>query len=353
MLGKNQFIIMKRPIQYFSIIFITLSALTFTACKDDASTNNPIITQRISELDSKSYKIGDVIEVSKEGLENIIDVKLQINGKDFQNGGKIDGKNVGLGKHTVLVEFLNGNEIKATREFSIMIFANEAPQEWTYNLVATYPHNVEDFTQGFYYKDGYIFEGTGLTGQSRLVKYKLGTTTEDKIGDVRKSVFGEGIAEMDNIIYQLTWQNRLIFAYDQDLKMIKEISMPGEIREGWGITTMDDQFVITEGSQNIHFFDKDFKHLRTIQAVDDKQAYSNLNELEYHNGLLYMNIYQQNFVIAVDPNDGAVKAKIMMDEFKPQQNANSDVLNGVAFKGDNMLITGKLWDHIYELKINP
>lgn len=346
-------ILMKRTNYNFGIIILTFGLLstTFVACSDDSKINNPIITQRITELEQQSYRIGDPLSVAKDGLENITEIQIQIDGKPFENGAKIDEANVGLGKHNVLVQFLNGSEVKATREFSILVFADQPAEEWTYSTIATHPHNPKDFTQGFYYKDGYIFEGTGLTGQSRLVKYKLGTTTEEKIGDVRKTVFGEGITEMNDVVYQLTWQNRLIFAYDQDLKMIKEIPMPGEIREGWGITTMHDQFVVTEGSQYIHFYDKDFKYIRSVQAVDDKQGYSNLNELEYHDGLLYINIYHQNFIIVVDPKNGAVKARLNLDEFKPQQNPESDVLNGIAFKGDHLLVTGKLWDKVYELKI--
>ncbi len=330
------------------VLFVTNSLVS---CKDDASVNNPIITQQISSLEQKSYKIGDVLEIKKDGLLNISDIKLSIDGKSFPNGSKIDGKNLGLGKYNVTAEFYNGTELTSTREFSIIVFANEAAQEWTYDLVTTYPHNPDDFTQGFYYKDGYIFEGTGLTGKSRLVKYKLGSTEAEKVGNVDTSVFGEGITELDNTIYQLTWQNRLIFTYDQDLKMKDELAMPGEIREGWGITTMNDQLVVTEGSQKIHFFTKDLKYIRTVQAVDDKQGYSNLNELDYHDGLLYINVYQQNFVIVVDPETGAVKAKLNLDQFKPEQPAESDVLNGIAFKGENMLVTGKLWNRIYEIKL--
>ncbi|ADX67509.1 MULTISPECIES: glutaminyl-peptide cyclotransferase [Weeksella] len=334
----------------FYILF-GLLVLSVTACKDDASVNNPLITQQVSAIEEKHYKIGDSLEITLEGLTNITEVKVEIDGKDFPNPGKITLENVGLGQHNVNVKFFNGSELTATREFNILVFADHPAQEWQYNLVNTYPHNPADFTQGFYYKDGFIFEGTGLTGQSRLVKYRLGSTTEELTGEVEKTSFGEGITELNGVIYQLTWQNRLIYEYDQNFELIRKITMPGEIREGWGITTMGQELVITDGSQKIHFFDKDFNYKRTIQAVDDKQAYSNLNELEYHNGLLYINIYQQNIIVAVDPASGAVVGKMNLEAFKAEQAADADVLNGIAFKGENMLVTGKLWNKIYEVSI--
>jgi glutamine cyclotransferase len=36
---------------------------------------------------------------------------------------------------------------------------------------------------------------------------------------------------------------------------------------------------------------------------------------------------------------------------KKHNTGTDDVLNGIAFKGQNMLVTGKNWDKIYEVKI--
>ena len=122
--------------------------------------------------------------------------------------------------------------------------------------------------------------------------------------------------------------------------------------EGWGLTTVGDELAVSEGTQRIHFFDKDLNYKRTIQAVDNENIYLKLNELEYHDGLIYANVYETNTILAIDPVTGQVKAKLDLSEFKPKQtNPQADVLNGIAFKNGDMLVTGKKWDNIYELKI--
>jgi glutamine cyclotransferase len=38
-----------------------------------------------------------------------------------------------------------------------------------------YPHDARAFTQGIEFRDGALYEGTGLTGQSTLRKVELAT----------------------------------------------------------------------------------------------------------------------------------------------------------------------------------
>ena len=42
------------------------------------------------------------------------------------------------------------------------------PPDYTFEVVRQFPHDPTAFTQGFTYHDGFLYEGTGRTGQSSL-----------------------------------------------------------------------------------------------------------------------------------------------------------------------------------------
>ena len=192
-----------------------------------------------------------------------------------------------------------------------------------------------------------------------MIEYKLGATEPTQLYQIKDDVFGEGIAELNGFIYQLTWQDRVIYKYDSKFNQVQKIDMPAQIIEGWGLTAIGNELAVTEGTQRIHFFDENFAYLRTVQAFDNTQPYSYLNEIEYHDGLIYANVYlksghsDNSNVVVIDPQTGAVKAEFNFAELKGKQgNPQAQELNGIAFKDNgNMLLTGKLWDKIFEVKI--
>lgn len=336
----------------FLMAVVAASLISFSCNKESASENNAAITEIVEGFEAKPLKFGDKINVDISNLKDIDKVRIKVDDKEIPNGSVISKDIVGLGNHSIFIEFLKGDEVKNSRDFTFIVLGNEAPATWSYDLVNTYPHDNKYFTQGFYYKDGDIYEGTGLRNETYLTKYKLGSTTPIKEYKLSDDVFGEGITELDGKIYQLTWQDRVGYKYDQDFKQLEKFNMPGMVIEGWGLTTVGDELAVSEGTQRIHFFDKDLNYKRTIQAVDNENIYLKLNELEYHDGLIYANVYETNTILAIDPATGQVKAKLDLSEFKPKQtNPQADVLNGIAFKNGDMLVTGKKWDNIYELKI--
>ena len=338
----------------------TLGSGLLFSCKDTSGKNNAAITEIVSKIEQNKYKIGDKISIPITNLEGITKVIVTVDEQEVPADFAIDGKKIGLGNHTVNVKFLKGEEETNSRDFTFVVYGDAPAAQWNYEIVGTYPHNPDYFTQGFYFKNGDIYEGTGLReGKTRLIKYKLGSTEPIKLYQIKDDVFGEGITELDGSIYQLTWQDRTIYKYDLDFNQIAKFDMPSQIIEGWGITTIGNELAITEGSQRIHFFDKDLKYLRTIQAFDSTQPYSYLNEIEYHDGLIYANVYlksghaDNSNIVVIDPQTGAVKAEFNFGELKGKQgNPQAQELNGIAFKDNgNMLLTGKNWDKIFEIKI--
>ena len=60
--------------------------------------------------------------------------------------------------------------------------------------IATYPHDDKAFTQGLLVHNGFLYESTGLHGQSSLRKVDIKTGKVLKQYDIKgKKYFGEGI----------------------------------------------------------------------------------------------------------------------------------------------------------------
>jgi glutaminyl-peptide cyclotransferase len=82
-----------------------------------------------------------------------------------------------------------------------------------------------------------------------------------------------------------------------------------------------------------------------------------LNELEWVRGELYANIWQQDRIARISPEDGRVIAWIdMRGLLKPEDMAEPvDVLNGIAYDSgrDRLFVTGKLWPKLFEIKVVP
>src|ERR1700723_277600 len=87
------------------------------------------------------------------------------------------------------------------------------PPEYTFKIVRTFPHDENAFTQGLAYRDGFLYEGTGLKGRSSLRKVRLETGEVVQRVDLAPEFFGEGIALLKDEIVQLTWQSQVGFVY--------------------------------------------------------------------------------------------------------------------------------------------
>ncbi|MGE5521565.1 MAG: glutaminyl-peptide cyclotransferase, partial [Candidatus Dadabacteria bacterium] len=80
---------------------------------------------------------------------------------------------------------------------------------------------------------------------------------------------------------------------------------------------------------------------------------------EYINGYVYANQWQYNYILKIDPNTGAVIAKMDLTDLVnrvnsqlPNLEGSGGYLNGIAYNksADKIYITGKLWPNLFELK---
>lgn len=223
----------------------------------------------------------------------------------------------------------------------------------THTVMATYPHDTSSFTQGLSFYNGQLLEGTGNKGASRLMQVDLATGKALKKVDLPPTLFGEGIVVLNDTLYQLTWQEKVVLVYNaKTFEKIGELPLG---TEGWGITTDSTNLIVTDGSNNLYFYEpKTFRLLRTQSVTDAGAPAVNLNELEFIKGFIYANQYQYPYILKIDPQSGQVVAKLDLTELTKRAKAlygGADVLNGIAYnpETDKIYVTGKWWPELYEI----
>jgi glutamine cyclotransferase len=224
----------------------------------------------------------------------------------------------------------------------------------TYEVVASWPHDRNAFTQGLIWRDGTLYESTGLYGRSSLREVAPETGEVRRNVDVSPQYFAEGLTELDGKLYQLTWQHQKGFVYDfETFAPLGEFSYTGE---GWGLTTDGHSLIMSDGTDTIRYLDPEtFAVERTIRVSRDGAYVTRLNELEYIDGQIYANVWLTDYIARIDPFTGRVTAWIDMTGLLPPGSGNVDVLNGIAYDmtGDRILVTGKLWPRIFEVRFVP
>ena len=223
-----------------------------------------------------------------------------------------------------------------------------------YSILNVYPHDTSSFTQGLSIYNGELYEGTGEYGKSKLLKIDIKTGKVDRQLALSEKFFGEGITILKDTVYQLTWKEKIVFTYTvKDFKKIKELPLN---TEGWGITNDGKDLIVSDGTNNLYFYDpSNFQLLRTLGVTEAGIPSFNLNELEFIEGYVYANQWQYPYILKIDPSNGQVVAKSDLTEIWNRvklKDPNSDVPNGIAYDPatKKIYITGKLWPELYELQ---
>ena len=228
--------------------------------------------------------------------------------------------------------------------------------QYTYRVVKTYPHDRQAFTQGLEYRDGYLYEGTGMAGRSSVRKVDLGTGRVIQKYDLPQPFFGEGITVLNQQVLELTWQTQTGFVYDKtNLRVLRSFNYPGE---GWGLTNDGKQIYMSDGSADIRIWDgATLKEVRRITVKEGGKPVTQLNELEWVRNEIYANVWQTDRILRISPADGRVLGSIDLTGIiaKSERPDPDAVLNGIAYDaaGDRLFVTGKFWPSIFEIKLVP
>jgi glutamine cyclotransferase len=345
------------------LLFITFSACKNTQNKPNNEQNQTAKQVKTNEITIISPQNGQQVRKSE-----IIDVVYQINNDSltidttvfFVNNKEI-ARFHGTGYKWTMNETRAGRQSlrlsmqakgKEIANASCMVkYFPPPPQNYTYSVVKQYSHNTAFFTQGLFFDNGFLYEGTGQYGSSALMKIEFETGKVINSVNLSKEFFGEGITLLDDKIYQLSWQERQCFVYDKN-SFDKIATIPYQ-NEGWGITTVGNLLAVSNGSSIISFVKPDnFAEVRHIEVCNDKGNVSQLNELEYIDGLIWANVWQTNTIVMINPESGAVVGEI--DFSGIYSGADSDnCFNGIACdeKTNRIFVTGKRWSRIFEVKV--
>lgn len=226
----------------------------------------------------------------------------------------------------------------------------------SYQVVHTYPHDQNAYTQGLFYLDGHLYESTGLNGQSSLREEDLETGRILELRDVPDKYFAEGLAPWADTLVQLTWQSHIALVYDRaTFRFLRTLPYEGE---GWGLTEDGKEMILSDGTATLRFLDPvTFKVLRSVKVTDHGQPVTQLNELEYIHGEVYSNIWHSDRIARISPATGKVLGFIDLTGLLPaSQRSNPEaVLNGIAYDSahNRLFVTGKLWPSLFEIRVIP
>jgi glutamine cyclotransferase len=235
------------------------------------------------------------------------------------------------------------------------LYAEEV--DHSYVVVNRYPHDPNAFTQGLVFREGYLYEGTGLYGESSLRKVRLEDGAVLAFVTLEDQFFGEGVTILGEFILQLTWREGLGFVYD--LASLKEVEQFRYQGEGWGLTTDGEYLIMSDGSHILTYLDgASYEPIKKIEVYGAEGPIYLLNELEYIGGEVFANVWFDNRICRIDPLTGSVTGWIDLSSLyalEKAENEDVDVLNGIAYdqEKDRLFITGKLWRHIYEIRLEP
>lgn len=356
---------MNKRIKLFTAAVLLL-AIGYYGCHRNTTSAN--IT--MSPDAGTSYKAGDEVKVSLnlsgakiDSVVYLLDSARFTSRKDSSALTlKTDTMRLGVKLITAKV-YTGGQEQEIST--NIVLMAAKAPEEYTYKVVKVLPHDTSCYTEGLVYQNGYLYESGGgylkpprgqqADGQSSLRKVDLSTGKIVNKVMLDPSIFGEGISIIGDKVIQLTWQAKIGYVYDKNTLKRLNTFTNNIGNEGWGMCFDGSKLYLDDGTNRIYFIDKNaWKSIGYIDVYDNKQAIDSLNELEYINGKLYVNHYETNEILVIDPKTGAVLQRIDLTNLYPedQRAPNADVLNGIAYDpvGKRIFITGKKWPHLYQVE---
>ena len=220
-------------------------------------------------------------------------------------------------------------------------------------VIRTYPHATDAFTQGLLYRDGFLYESTGRDGQSTIRKTNLVTGRTLQSVTLSPGVFGEGLVDWKDQLFNVIWHGGVGTRW-----LLKTFRKLGTFRysgEGWGLTQDGRNIILSDGTPMLRFLDPvSLKVVRTLTVTADGQPVRMINELEFVRGEILANVWMTNFIVRIDPTTGRVKGLIDLGAIVKQVGATDrdSVPNGIAYdkaKG-RLFVTGKNWPTLFQIK---
>lgn len=352
--------------KYLHALLIFTFALLAVACSKSTESNGTIgsnSSPRIKKFSKLSapgrnakYILGDSIMFEVSSKKTIDSVQLEYADQKamfYTPAFTWSARDARTGNQTIRLTVFSGEEAD-THYSKVKFLSDVVPELFTYRKIRELPHNEDHFTQGLFFKGDTLIESYGPRGKSGLSKKNLETGEAYRSIGLETKYFAEGSTLWQDQIILLTYTSNIGFVYDANLNVTNNFNYT---HEGWGITTFGDTLIVSDGTEVLHLLDpRDFSEFGRLEVYTDNEDVYFLNELEMINGLIYANVYQEDYIVVVDPVTGKVLRKIDMQGLLSGPDTKSvDVLNGIAYHSetDKIYVTGKLWPRLFEVVFVP
>lgn len=354
---------MKKSKKY-NLPFYLIAILIVISCDIEKKIESPriksylkIISPNSNEIIKKNDSIRiNIISDSKE--KSIKESTLLLNKDTFNFKNKINISTNNLlryGRYNIKISTLFDDGSVEDKSKNIFLYPDQKPKELEYELIKIITHDPETYTQGLLIDESkYLIESSGQYGKSFIKKVDMESNIIINKLMIDKKLFAEGITVYDDKLYMLTWKSNKGLILDKNtLELIGEFNYS---TEGWGLTTIDDNLVMSDGTEKLFFIDpKSFKINNYIEVYDNNGKVENINEMEYINDKIYANIYGKDIIVIINYKTGEVENIINLEGLLNRENYNTniDVMNGIAYNLENesILVTGKWWPSMFEIKI--
>lgn len=228
-------------------------------------------------------------------------------------------------------------------------------EEASYEILLTLPHDTAAYTQGLVFHERTLYESTGGWGKSALRQVDPRTGAVVRSHPLPDSLFGEGLARVDDRLVQLTWKAGLAFVYDlESFAVTDTLTYDGE---GWGLCFDGARLWMSNGSDSLYSRDPETFAVLGARAVTAQGvAVDRLNELECVGEHVWANVWMEDRIVQIDKETGRVARMLNGYQLRLASGVTNDgnaVLNGIAYAEgtDVYFLTGKLWPEIYVVRI--
>lgn len=223
----------------------------------------------------------------------------------------------------------------------------------TPEVTGSRPHDATSFTEGLVWRAGRLYESGGMYGDSRVQVADARTGRVLGRRRLPARYFAEGLTLWRGRLVQLTWKERTAFVWDAgSLAPRGRFAYAGE---GWGLTTLGDRLVMSDGSATLRVLDARTHRVVRRVRVSDSGPVGQLNELENVGGLIWANQWTTDEVLVIDPVRGTVRARLDLSALRRMlpSGGRPEVLNGIAWdrSSGEVLVTGKWWPRVFSVRV--
>ena len=221
-------------------------------------------------------------------------------------------------------------------------------------IAAAHPHDRGAYTEGLLFKDGRLYESTGIEARSEIREVSIRDGRVLRRAAVPGGNFGEGLVDWGSEFLSVTWQTGVGYRWDAATFRLKStFRYPGE---GWGMTRAGRDVVMSDGTAQLRFLDPaTFRERRRISVSFNGKPITQINELEWIDGEIWANVWTTDLIARIDPVTGEVRSWVDISSAaarEPSRDPNA-VANGIAWDARRrvLYVTGKNWGSVYELNV--